>query len=122
MRLPPTRKQSKSPIQLADLLAQPEYREIPLTILPHAPAIPLGVMVQGTMEWMLDRHVLQTLFQDHAPEQYTRQLTISALVKLLIQVSAGSRASVFAAFVADQASPNPSINTSFQALYGKIGR
>ena len=122
MRRPPTRKQSKSPVQLVDLLAKPEYREIPLTILPHATAIPLGVMVHGTMEWMLDHQVLQTLFQDHAPEQYTRQLTISALVKLLIQVSAGSRASVFAAFVADQASPNPSINTSFQALYGKIGR
>jgi IS4 transposase len=121
MRLPPARK-PKSPVQLTDLLAKPEYREIPLTILPHAAAIPLGVMVQGTMEWMLDQQVLQTLFQDHAPEQYTRQLTISALVKLLIQVSAGSRASVFAAFVADQASPNPSINTSFQALYGKIGR
>lgn len=122
MRLPPTRKQSKSPVELADLLAQPVYREIPLTILPHAAAIPLGVMVQGTMEWMLDQNVLETLFQDHSSEQYTRQLTISALVKLLIQVSAGSRASVFAAFMADQASPNPSINTSFQALYGKIGR
>jgi IS4 transposase len=107
---------------LEKLLAQPEYSQIPISILPHAEAVPLGVMVRGTMEWMLDEQALQTLFQANAPDQYTRELTISTLVKLLIQVSAGTRSSVFAAFQADQASPNPSITTSFQALYGKMGR
>ena len=122
MRLPPTPKQPIPLVPLEKLLAQTEYREIPITILPHAEAVPLGVMVRGTMEWILDEQVLQKLFEDHAPEQYTRQLTIAALVKLLIQVSAGTKASVFAAFTADQQSSQPSINTSFQALYGKMGR
>jgi hypothetical protein len=107
---------------LDKLLAGAEYRAIPISILPHAEAVPLGVMVRGTMEWILDEQVLQQLLEDHAPEQYTRQLTIAALVKLLIQVSAGAKASVFAAFTADQHSPQPSIHTSFQALYGKMGR
>ena len=119
MRLPPT---PKKPDPLAKLLAHPEYHEIPLAILPHAQAIPLGVMVRGAMEWLVDEPSLQQLFQDKAPEQYTRELTMSALVKLLIQVSAGVRASVFAAFKVDQEAAEPSIATSYQALYGKLGR
>ena len=122
MRLPPTPKKPNPVAQLERLLAGAEYCAIPITILPHAEAVPLGVMVRGTMEWILDEQVLQKLFEDHAPEQYTRQLTIATLVKLLIQVSAGAKASVFAAFTADQQSLHPSINTSYQALYGKLGR
>jgi IS4 transposase len=119
MRLPPT---PKKPDPLAKLLAQPEFHMIPIAILPHAKAIPLGVMVRGAMEWLVDEPTLQQLFQDNAPEQYTRDLTISALVKLLIQVSAGVRATVFAAFKVDQDTAEPSITTTFQALYGKLGR
>ena len=104
------------------MLAQPEYHTIPIAIVTHAEAIPLGVMVRGTMEWLVDEPTLQQLFQDKAPEQYTRELTMSALVKLLIQVSAGARASVFAAFKADQESAEPSLTTTYQALYGKLGR
>ena len=111
-----------APDPLERLLAQPEYQDIPVAIVPHAAAVPLGMMVRGTMEWLLDEPVLQELFQENAPEQYTRELTIAALVKLLIQVSAGVRASVFAAFKVDQEATEPSITTSFQALYGKMGR
>ncbi len=49
-------------------------------------------------------------------------MTIDTLVHLLVQVSAGQRASVFAAYTADQAAPEPTISTSYQALYGKLGR
>jgi IS4 transposase len=65
---------------------------------------------------------LEQLFQQHAGEQYTRALTIAGLVGLLIQVSAGTRRSVYAAYKADQASDNPTLATSFQAVYGKLGR
>jgi hypothetical protein len=119
MRLRPT---PKKPDPLTKLLAQPEYHEIPITLVPHAAAIPLGVMVRGIMEWVVDEPTLQQLFQDKAPEQYTRVLTLAALVKLLIQVSAGVRASVFAAYQVDQDADASSITTSFQALYGKLGR
>src|ERR1035438_6521268 len=119
MRLPP---KPNKPDLLAKLLAQPEYHALPSAIATHAEAIPLGVMVRGTMEWLVDAPTVQQLFQDNAPEQYTRELTLSALVKLLIQVSAGVRASVFAAFKVDQEAAEPSITTTFQALYGKLGR
>ena len=119
MRLRPAPQQ---PDPLEQLLAQADYQDVPLALVPHARAAPLGVLVRGTLEWMLDDPSLEALLQNHAPKQYTRELTLSALVKLLIQVSAGVRASVFAAFKADQAGDEPSITTSFQALYGKLGR
>ncbi len=122
MVLPPKPIPPHPLAKLEKLLTEPSYSPIPISILPHCEAIPLGVLVQGTLEWLLDEPTLQQLFRDHAPEQYTRELTISALVQLLIQVSAGNRASVFAAYKADQALPHPTISTSFQAVYTKLGR
>lgn len=119
MLIPP---KPRKPDPLEKLLLSPAYALIPITIAPHAEALPLGVMVRGTLEWMLDKSTLRTLFQEHAPEQYTRELTIDALVGLLIQVSAGTRASLFAAYKADQALDEPTIHTSYQAVYGKLGR
>jgi hypothetical protein len=119
MRLPPKPRQ---PDPLEKLLTLPAYTEIPITLVPHGQAVPLGVMVRGLLEWMLDEPTLETLFQEHAPEQYTRALTINGLVRLLIQVSAGTRASVYAAYQADQAQDTPTITTTYQALYGKLGR
>ncbi len=119
MLLPPAPKKFDP---VARLLAQPAFADLPVALVPHCQALPLGVLVRGTLEWLVDGVVLETLFQAQAPEQYTRELTITALVGLLIQVSAGTRASVFAAYKADQASSAPTITTSYQAVYGKLGR
>jgi hypothetical protein len=83
---------------------------------------PLTVLVRGVLEWALPPATLTALFEEHAPQQQTRRLTVEALVGLLLQVVAGSRRSVFAAFQADQARDTPTIPTSFQALYAKAGR
>lgn len=119
MILPPT---PKKPSILEGLLAQPAFDTLPISLAQHCQAVPLGVLVRGTMEWLLDEATLQQLFDQQAPDQYTRELTISALVGLLIQVSAGLRSSVYAAYKADTTSAAPTISTSFQALYGKLGR
>jgi hypothetical protein len=55
-------------------------------------------------------------------QQYTRELTISTLVGLFIQVSTGARPSVHAAYKFDQDTAAPTIGTTYQALYGKLGR
>ena len=115
-------RRSESFHRLETLLAQRRFQLIPMEILPHCAAAPLGVMVRGIMESLLDAEALEKLLQEYAPQQYTLELTIDALVSLLIQVSAGHRASVFAAYTADQASMPPTISTSYQALYGKLGR
>ena len=119
MRLP---RKPRPPDPLEKLLRHAAYADLPLTLVQHGQAVPLGVMVRGTLEWMLDEPTLEKLFQKHAPEQYTRELTINALVRLLIQVSAGTRASVYAAYQADQALDQPPIDTTYQAVYGKLGR
>lgn len=122
MILPPKRPQPTKPTPLEKLLAKPVYWEIPLAVVQHGQVVPLGVMVRGTMEWLLDKPMLETLFQQHAPDQYTRELTISALVGLFIQVSTGARGSVHAAYKADQDTDVPTIATTYQAVYGKLGR
>jgi hypothetical protein len=116
------RAKSRQPDRLGKLLVLPVYTTIPFALVQHAHAVPLGVMVRGTLEWLLDELTLERLFEEHAPEQYTRRLTIGTLVGLLIQVSAGTRASVYAAYQADQAQDEPTITASYQALYGKLGR
>ena len=115
-------KSARRPDRVRELLVLPAYATIPVALVQHVQAVPLGVMVRGTLEWLLDEQTLERLFQEYAPEQYTRELTISALVHLLVQVSAGTRASVYAAYQADQALDEPAIATSYQALYGKLGR
>ena len=122
MILRPKRQQPPKPTPLEKLLAEPVYNEIPIAVVQHGKAVPLGVMVRGTMEWLLDEPMVELLFQQHAPDQYTRELTVSSLVKLFIQVSTGARRSVHAAYKADQAEDEPTIETTFQALYGKLGR
>src|SRR5260370_29204792 len=102
MLLPPT---PKKPGPLERLLQQPAFELVPIAIVEHAQAVPLGILVRGTMEGLLDEAVLEQLFREHAGDQYTRELTMSALVGLLIQVSAGLAASVFSAYKAHPAPP-----------------
>jgi hypothetical protein len=83
---------------------------------------PLTVLVRGVLEWTFPDATVEDLFHRHAPGQATRKLTLSAIVELLIQVVAGTRRSVFAAFQADQAGDHPTLPASYQALYAKIGR
>lgn len=120
--MPPKRPQPAKPTLLEKLLAKPVYKGIPIAVVQHGQVLPLGVMVRGTMEWLLDKQMVESLFGQHAPDQYTRDLTISAMVNLFIQVSTGARPSVHAAYKADQATDEPTIETSYQALYGKLGR
>jgi Transposase DDE domain len=122
MRLRPPPPKPDPARKLEQLLAQPQFGCVPVAICTHCQAVPLGVLVRGTLEWLLDDQMLNQLFLENAPEQYERELTFAVMVKLLIQVSAGTRPSVFAAFKKDQESDNPSITTSYQALYGKMGR
>lgn len=119
MRLrPPPKKMD--PVQR--LLRRPTFHTIPVGIVAHCQAAPLGVLVRGLMEWFLDEASMERLFRQHAPDQYTRELTIAALVGLMTQVSAGLRPSVYSAYQADHAAPAPTLSTTYQAVYGKLGR
>jgi hypothetical protein len=83
---------------------------------------PLTVLVKGVLEWAFPDGALARLFERHAGGQYDRKLTLGALFWLLVEVVAGARRSVFAAFQADQAKREPTIAATYQALYPKLGR
>ena len=122
MILRPKPVQTPKPEPLHPLFAETPFRDIPIAVVQHCEVVPLGVMVRGTVEWLLDKPTLNLLFQTHAPDHSTRELTLDVLVRLLIQVSSGAHGSVHAAYQADQATNNPLVTVSPTALYGKLGR
>ena len=81
MLLPPT---PKKPDPLARLITQPAFERLPISLVQHCQAVPLGILVRGTLEWLLDETDLERLFREQAPDKYTRELSIAALVGLLI--------------------------------------
>jgi len=83
---------------------------------------PLTTLVLGVLEWTFPGDCVDRLFADHADGQHTRQLTLGAVFRLLVQVVAGGRRSVFAAYQADQGQDHPTIPATAQALYAKVGR
>lgn len=83
---------------------------------------PMTTLVRGLIEWMFPGASWTRLHGQLAPQCRTRTLSIDAVCLLMVQVVAGSRRSVFAAFQADQARGTPTIEASYQALYGKLGR
>jgi IS4 transposase len=122
MILRPKPTPAAKPEPLNQLLAAFPFEHIPIAVVQHAEVVPLGVMVRGIMEWLLDKPTLHLLFQTYAPDHYTRELTLDVLVRLLIQVSTGAHGSVHAAYQADQATNHPTVTVSPAALYGKLGR
>ena len=82
---------------------------------------PLTVITLGTLRRLLPDNLLQALHAQ-APRGRTRKLAIESLFWLVVQVAAGARRSVYAAFHADQAAEDSSINVSYQAVYDKLKR
>src|SRR6185312_11629267 len=83
---------------------------------------PLTTLVRGVIEWMFPGSSWDELHSQTAPQCRTRKLTIASVATLMVQVVAGTRRSLFAAFTADQASSAPMITATYQAVYGRIGR
>jgi hypothetical protein len=84
---------------------------------------PLTVLVRGVLEWACPQSFFEELFdRECRPTQWNRKLTISAIAWLMLTVVSGVRRSVFAAFLADQASDSPNITATAAALYAKYGR
>lgn len=83
---------------------------------------PLATLVRGVIEWAFPGRSWSRLHEDVAAGHQMRKLCIDSVCALMVQVVAGSRRSVFAAFQADQTRPTPTIAASYQALYGKLKR
>jgi Transposase DDE domain len=85
---------------------------------PFVKGSPLTVMVRSALEWLVDEVAIEQIFTKTAASQYTRELTLSHMVEVMLDVASGVRPSPRAAFRArglDRA-------VSAAAFYGKLNR
>ena len=101
----------------AELLLPPEL-VCPSALAPFLRRAPLPVLVRCCLEWMLEQAKLETLFEQTAEQQYTRQLTLDFLVDLMLDVACGIQPSAHAALKAR----HEQIDISRQAFYAKLQR
>lgn len=95
----------------------PELR-YPQALAPFLRQAPLTVLVRSCLEWMVERADLETLFEETAHAQYTRQLTLDFLVDLMLDVVCGIAPSAHAALK----SRREQMGISRQAFYSKLQR
>lgn len=77
---------------------------------------PVAVMVRASLAHAFADTTLDDLFERHAAGQYTRELTFSALTKLMAKVVLAAQPSVHAAYRATDGIP-----VSVTAVYDKLG-
>ncbi len=65
---------------------------------PFVEGAPCAVIARLAAEWMLDDASLQRLFQEHAQTQYEREITLTNLVNVMLEVATGARRSTRASF------------------------
>jgi IS4 transposase len=98
------------------------YQETRMSLAPEfTPFIqgaPCTVMTRLAAEWMLDDQALAQLFDTHAVDQYQREITLSNLVNVMLDVACGTRRSPRAAYLARK----EEIAASLSAFYGKLNR
>jgi len=68
--------------------------------------------------FLINDEILQLLFAENATEQYEREITLTNLVNVLLDVTSGSRRSTRAAYLARK----EEIAASLTAFYGKLDR
>jgi IS4 transposase len=91
--------------------------------LPHAfdafvQGAPCTVITRLVAERIVDDRMLSTLFQQHAVTQYDRDITITHLVQVMLDVACGLVPSVRAGFLRRE----EEMTASLTAFYGKLDR
>jgi hypothetical protein len=77
---------------------------------------PVAVMVQASLRRVFADSALDDLFERHAQAQYTRELTFSAVTRLMLEVATKKRPSLHAAY---RHAEQP-LSVSVAALYNKV--
>jgi len=77
---------------------------------------PLAVMTRIAVEHLVSPNLVNDLFERHAHRQYTRELTLATLTRLMSLVTLDSLPSLRAAYQEDE----ESVGTSIAAVYDKV--
>ena len=91
---------------------------LPAILDPFARGAAATVMTRMALEWLIDEPTFEALFQQATEAQYTRELTLTHLVNIMLDVASGTRPSPRAAFRARW----EQIRVSEAAFYGKLQR
>jgi IS4 transposase len=91
---------------------------LPESFRPFVEGAPCAVITRLAVEYLVDDDTLRMLFTENATAQYEREVTLTNLVNVMLDVACGARRSPRAAFLAraDQ------IAASLSAFYGKLNR
>jgi hypothetical protein len=81
-------------------------------------AAPCAVLSRLVAERIVDDELLGCLFREHAVTQYDREITITHLVEVMLDVACGMAPSVRAGFLRREAE----MTASLTAFYGKLDR
>ena len=81
-------------------------------------AAPCAVLTRLVAERIVDDELLGCLFREHAVTQYDREITITHLVEVMLDVACGMAPSVRAGFLRREAE----MTASLTAFYGKFDR
>src|SRR5512142_966314 len=79
---------------------------------------PPDALHEPALEWLIDEPTFEALFQQEAEAQSTRELTLTHMVDIMLDVASGMRPSPRAAFRARW----EQIRVSEAAFYGKLRR
>ena len=66
---------------------------LPAILNPFVDGAPAAVMTRITLDWILDGTPLDVLFDEVAAGQYTRELTLTHFVQVMLDVASGYRPS-----------------------------
>ena len=85
---------------------------------PFVEGAPCAVVARLAMEYLMDDTALRTLFAENACGQYEREITLTNLVNVMMDVACGGRPSPRAAYLARK----EEIAASLSAFYAKLSR
>jgi hypothetical protein len=91
---------------------------LPAILNPFVEGAPAAVMTRIALDWIIDGTPLDELFDELAEGQYTRELTLTHLVQVMLDVASGHRPSPRAAYVRRDLE----IVASLSAFYRKLNR
>src|SRR5205814_1921183 len=91
---------------------------LPAILNPFVEGAPAAVMTRIAMDWIIDGTPLDELFDEVAEEQYTRELTLTHFVRVMLDVARGHRPSPRAAYLRRQLP----LVASLSAFYRKLNR
>jgi hypothetical protein len=91
---------------------------LPAILNPFIDEAPAAVMTRMALDWIIDGTPLDQLFDEVAEGQYTRELTLTHLVQVMLDVASGHRPSPRAAYLRRDLQRVASLS----AFYGKLRR